>query len=179
MKKFLLLVLVSFASLSSNAQRNQSTGTTETWEPRYTGQFDFYVQDAWGGGLMFRREFTPNFGLNLIGGSFMSGWGEYETPDNVGIVNVRLMGLRLNAPLGKRFGVYADATPGYTYMYVDTFFRTTTLWGQVKGDAHCFGLDLSVGFLIDKHLSLGYNYSLFVNGNGNSGIHWGRFSIIF
>ncbi len=37
MKKFLLLVLVSFASLSSNAQRNQSTGTTETWEPRYTG----------------------------------------------------------------------------------------------------------------------------------------------
>lgn len=179
MKKFLLLVLVSFASLSSNAQRNQSTGTTETWEPRYTGQFDFYVQDAWGAGLMFRREFTPNFGLNLIGGSFMSGWGEYETPNNFGIVNARMLGLRLNAPLGKRFGVYADATPGYTYMYVDIPFYASWYNGRIKGDAHYFGLDLSVGFLIDKHLSLGYNCSLYVNGDGSLGMHWGRFSIIF
>ena len=43
------------------------SGTTETWESHYTGQFDFYVQNVWGAGLMLRREFTPNFGLNIIG----------------------------------------------------------------------------------------------------------------
>ena len=180
MKKFLLLVLVSFASLSSNAQRNQSTGTTETWEPRYTGQFDFYVQDAWGLGVMLRKEINPNIGLNLIGGSFMSGWGEYETPQNVGIVNARLLGLRAHAQVSKKLDVFAEATPGYTYMYIDipnTYY--TYSMGVRSGNAHCFGLDVSAGYLFDKHIALAYNYSFFANGNAHSGIHWGRISIIF
>ena len=182
MRKFLLLVLVSLAALSSNAQNNEMTTSTpvETFKPHYTGEFNFYVQNAWGVGLMLRKEINPYVGLNIIGGSFMSGWGQYETPSNVGIVNARLMGLRIHAPLAKRVGVYADATPGYTYMYVNIpSAYSWSVGGKRKGDAHAFGLDLSMGFLLDKHLSIGYNFTLFANNNGCSGINWGRVSIIF
>jgi hypothetical protein len=179
MRKFLLLVLVSLASLGSNAQNGLTTSSTpvETFKPHYTGQFDFFVQDAWGVGFMLRREINPYVGLNLIGGSFMSGWGQYETPSNVGIVNARALGIRASYPLAKRLGIFADITPGYTYMYVSIPYYGS----RIKGNAHCFGVDYSAGFLVDKHLAIAYNYSLFVNGNGNgsSGIHWGRVSLIF
>ena len=179
MRKFLLLVLVSLAALSSNAQNNEMTTSTpvETFKPHYTGEFNFYVQNAWGVGLMLRKEINPYVGLNIIGGSFMSGWGQYETPSNVGFVNARALGIRVSYPLAKRLGIFAEVTPGYSYVYLDVPYHS---W-KIKGDAHCFGVDYSAGFLLDKHLALAYNYSMFVNGNGkgSSGIHWGRVSIIF
>lgn len=179
MKKFLILVLLSLASLSSNAQSNQETSTAETWKSHYSKEFNFYVQDAWGVGLMIRKEISPYFGLNLIGASFMSGWGQYETPDNVGIVNARLLGLRVQGQVSKKLGVFAEVNPGYTYMYIDLPVHTMWYDGSIEGNGHCFGLDASAGYLFNKHIALAYNYSFFANGNGKGGIHWGRISVIF
>ncbi|MBO7098863.1 MAG: hypothetical protein J6W21_03255 [Bacteroidaceae bacterium] len=180
MRKLFLLVLVGIVAISANAQIiKESSETTANKKSKITGQFDLYVQDAWGVGIMVRKEFNPYFGWNIIGASFMSGWGQDETPDKVGIVNARLMGIRAHTNIFKNLGVYADVTPGYTYMYSSVFVNTFYYGGYVDSKTHCFGLDCSAGFLLGKHLGLGYNFSFFANGNGNSHIHWGRISIIF
>lgn len=180
MRKLFLYAFLSVVSLTSNAQIVQtSSGTPEGNKSKWKGQFDFYVQDAWGVGLMARKEFNKYIGWNVIGASFMSGWGKYETPDNVGIVNARLMGVRLSAPIYKKLSIFAEATPGYTYMYVNLPVDTWFYSGWRKTKAHFFGLDCSAGFQINKHLALGYNFSFFANKNGNSHIHWGRISLIF
>ena len=180
MRKFLLLVLVSWVAVSSNAQRVQTSTNTENYrESGLTVQFDFYVQDAWGVGLMLRKEINQYFGWNIIGGSFMSGWGQWETPNNVGVVNARLMGIRANAPIYKKLGVFAEITPGYTYMYATLPVYSMSYSGMRSSEAHCFGFDCSAGFVLNKHLALGYNFSFFANKNGNGHIHWGRVSIIF
>ncbi|MBQ9525400.1 MAG: hypothetical protein IJR69_09835 [Bacteroidaceae bacterium] len=182
MKKVLILTLLGIIAASANAQLCQGYGEVkDSTASRFRGQFDFYVQDCWGIGLTLRKESSKYFGWNLIGVSYMSGWYRYETPDKLGIVNVRTAGVRFNVPIYKNFKFYAEATPGYTFMYAKSleglgygryFWRSTET-------AHCFGLDCSAGFQVIKDVTLGYNFSFFANGNGNSHIHWGRISIIF
>ena len=65
---------------------------------KYTFQLDFLVQDAWGVGLMVRRELNPYVGINMVGASYMSGWGEYDGPSSVGFINIRALGVRLYTP---------------------------------------------------------------------------------
>ena len=180
MRKFLLLVLVSLTSVCSNAQNvHQSTGGTEAWKSHYTGQFDFFVQDGWGVGLTLRKEINPYIGWNIIGASFMSGWGTYETPDNFGIVNARMMGIRATLPIMNKFAIFADVTPGYTYMYFNAPVYSGWYGGMRSAKAHCFGMDCNVGILLGKHLALGYNLSFYTNKKGDSHVHWGRVSLIF
>ena len=180
MRKVFVFVLLGIVSLTANAQIFKTdSGTAEGSESKWVGEFNFYIQDAWGIGLIARKEFNKYIGWNVIGASFMSGWGQYETPDNVGIVNARLMGVRLSAPIYKKLSIFGEATPGYTYMYANVPVITWVYGGMLKTKAHCFGLDCCAGFQINKHLALGYNFSFFANKNGNSHIHWGRVSIIF
>ena len=181
MRKVLVFVILGFASLTANAQIFKSgSGTTEGSESKWTGEFNFYVQDAWGIGLMARKETGKYFGWNVIGLSYMSGWHKYDTPDKIGILNVRLMGVRFNAPIYRSLRLYAEATPGYTFMYAKPFYYSGnySVWTKFE-KTHCFGFDCGAGFEVFKNVALGYNFSFFVNGNGNSHIHWGRVSILF
>ena len=89
------------------------------------------------------------------------------------------MGVRLSYPFTKKFGIFAETTPGYTYMYADIPVHTMWYDGSVEVKGHCFGLDVSTGFVLNGHLAIGYNYSFFASGNGKGGIHWGRISVIF
>ena len=176
MRKLLLLVLLVVVSVSANAQLYQrSTDSTTGFESKWTRQFDVYVQDGWGLGFMVRKETSPNLGYNIFGASFMSGWHDLDSPDKAGIVNVRLLGVRLNAPLCKNVKLYAEATPGYSYMYLEL----RNWWPRGLETAHCFGLDCGAGFQLFDKVVVGYNNSFYVNGNGNACAHWGRISILF
>ena len=181
MRKILLFVFLGIVTLTTNAQIfKNSSDTTKVSESKWKGEFDFYVQDGWGIGLMARKETSKYIGWNVAGISYMSRWYREETPDKFGIVNIRLMGVRFNVPLYKSLKFYAEATPGYTFMYAKpyNYLGYYHLTGKVE-KAHCFGLDCGAGFQVFKNLALGYNFSFFVNGNGNAHIHWGRVSILF
>jgi len=182
MRKILLFVFLGIVTLTTNAQIfKNSSDTTKVSESKWKGEFDFYVQDGWGIGLMARKETSKYIGWNVAGISYMSGWHRLETPDKFGIVNIRLMGVRFNVPLYKSLKFYAEATPGYTFMYAKSVYpwrSKKASWTEVD-KAHCFGLDCGAGFQVFKNLALGYNFSFFVNGNGNAHIHWGRVSILF
>ena len=190
MRKLSLLVLSVIMAVSANAQVCQGYADMKDLKEikthrKFGAEFDLYLQNAWGVGLMVRKELNPYLDWNIIGASFMSGWGRDETPDKVGTVNARLMGLRAHTNVCKNLGVYAEATPGYTYRYssvhVSNYYYGNGLYysGNLDSKAHYFGLDCGAGILLGKHLGLGYNFSFFVNKNGNSHIHWGRVSIIF
>ena len=141
-----------------------------------TFQFDFLVQDAWGVGLMLRRELNPYVGINMVGASYISGWGEYDGPSSVGLINVRALGVRLYTPRFEPCRLYAEVTPGYTHAYLNTYVPG---WGNMKGTADCFGLDFSAGIEIGKHVALGYNLHYMVNSNAGATTHWGKLSILF
>ena len=183
MRKLLLLVLLVVVSVSANAQLYQrSTDSTTGFESKWTRQFDVYVQDCWGVGLTARKELSPNLGWNVIGASFMSGWHNLDSPDKAGLINVRLSGIRLNAPVCKNLKIYAEANPGYTYGYVEPisyyYYGYYNSYTSLES-AHCFGLDCSAGVQLFDKVVVGYNNTFLVNGNGNGCIHWGRISILF
>jgi hypothetical protein len=143
---------------------------------KYTGQFDFYFRDAWGVGLMLRRELNPYVGINLAGASYMSGWGRYDGPSSAGFINIRALGVRLYTPRFEPCRLYAEVTPGYTHFYVDTYIP---IRGGYRGTVDCFGLDFSAGIELGKHLALGYNLHYMVNSDGSATTHWAKFSVLF
>lgn len=143
---------------------------------KMTCQFDFLVQDAWGVGLMLRRELNPYVGINVAGVSYMSGWHGYDGPSSMGIINVRALGIRLYTPELEPCRLFAEVTPGYTHVYLDSYISG---WGRLKGDADCFGLDFCAGIEIGGHFALSYNLDYIVNGNASGTTHWGKVSILF
>lgn len=189
MKKTLIMAFLCVVSLSANAQLfKKNTGDSDKQESRFVKQVDLYLQDKWGVGFTLRKETSPNFGWNLLGASYMSGWYKSECPDNFSVVNVRMMGLRFNAPLSGDFKFYAEVLPGYTYVYQRTKYVSMYIdWGStplyktstVKN--HYFGLDCSAGFQVHKNISLGYNYTFLAtfNDTENRHIHWVRLSVLF
>ena len=97
----------------------------------------------------------------------MSGWKKEDGPNNFGIINARLCGIRLSLPCVDIIRAYAEVTPGYTHMYGN---------GQ---HINLFGFDFSAGFQIHKNVAIGYNLNFVVNGTGHSTTHWGRISLLF
>ena len=144
----------------------------ENPEGKYFGQIDFYIQNGWGVGFMVRRKLNDYAGWNLIGGSYMSGWVD---PRDFGVVNVRVMGLRLNTPDLGNFKLFAEVTPGYTYYYKKR--STDYMWNETD-DYHCFGLDFCAGFQISNKVTIGYNLNYITNSWMSEMSHWGRISIL-
>ena len=132
-----------------------------------TTQIDMFVQDAWGVGFMLRKEMGEYFGLNLVGGSYMSGWNELKSPKHYGHVNVRLCGVRAYLPIYEDIRAFADVVPGYTYIY------------SYGNHSHCFGADFSAGFQIHRNVAISYNLDFIANGDGHATYHWGRISFLF
>ena len=160
----------------NNDKSNYSYTLNESSSRLLTCQFDFLVQDAWGVGLMLRRELNPYVGINVAGVSYMSGWHGYDGPSSMGIINVRALGIRLYTPELEPCRLFAEVTPGYTHVYLDSYISG---WGRLKGDADCFGLDFCAGIEIGRHFALSYNLDYIVNGNASGTTHWGKVSILF
>lgn len=141
-----------------------------------TCQFDFLVQDAWGVGLMLRRELNPYVGLNIAGVSYISGWHKYEGPCNMGFINVRALGVRFYTPKVEPCRLYAEITPGYTHSYVDVHYYGSWL----KGTGDNFSFDAGAGIEIGKHVALGYHFYYIVGSDSKDGyMHMGKLSILF
>ena len=187
MKKTLLVTIVTFVSLSVNAQIFKGRrASSDDSESRFVRQVDMYLQDQWGVGFSVRKESSPHFGWNLIGASYMSGWYDCNRPKNFSIINARLMGLRFNLPIKGNFKFYVEGMPGYSYVYKKTTYMDYD-WGyevtKTRTDkSHCFGLDCGAGFQILRNLSVGYNYTFLATINDNTDnyhIHWARVSFLF
>lgn len=141
-----------------------------------TCQFDFLVQDAWGVGLMLRRELNPYVGLNIAGVSYISGWHKYEGPNNMGFINLRALGVRLYTPPIWPCRLYAEITPGYTHTYVDAPYYGN--W--VQGTSDNFSFDAGAGIEIGRHVALGYHFYYIVGSDSKDGyMHMGKLSIRF
>lgn len=162
----------------SDKDENYSfTGTVAGAPRKLTCQLDFLFQDAWGVGLMLRRELNPHFGLNIAGASYISGWHQYEGPSNMGFINVRALGVRFYTPKVEPCRLYAEITPGYTHTYVDV--RIPGL-GWLKGTGDNFSFDAGAGIEIGKHVALGYHFYYIVGSDTKDGyMHMGKLSILF
>lgn len=136
-----------------------------------TTQVDVYVQDAWGVGFMLRKEINEYFGINLVGGSYMSGWNALKSPNHYGVVNARLGGIRAYLPCVDNIRLYADLALGYTYMYMN--------YDNLKQHHHLGSFDAGVGVQLHKNVAIGYNLHFVVNGNGHATYHWGKISLLF
>ena len=162
---------------SDNDENYSFTGKVAGAPRKLTCQFDFLVQDAWGVGLMLRRELNPYVGLNIAGVSYISGWHKYEGPSNMGFINVRALGVRLYTPPIEPCRLYAEITPGYTHTYVDVRIPG---WGWLKGTGDNFSFDLCGGIEIGKHVALSYDlYYIVGSGTKDALMHWGKFSFMF
>lgn len=163
-------------SFNNKDKKGFSYNRKDVPERNLTFQFDFLVQDAWGVGLMLRRELNPYVGLNVGGASYMSGWRKYEGPSSVGFINIRALGIRLCTPYLEPCRLYAEITPGYTHSYVD--IRYYGNW--IKGSSDNFGFDFGAGIEIGKHVALGYNLDYIVgSGTKDAYMHWGKISVLF
>ena len=136
-----------------------------------TTQVDLYVQDAWGVGFMLRKEINEYIGINLVGGSYMSGWNALKSPNHYGVVNARLGGVRAYLPCIDNIRLYADLALGYTYMYMN--------YDHLKQHHHLGSFDAGAGIQLHKNLAIGYNLHFIVNGNGHATYHWGKISLLF
>ena len=136
-----------------------------------TTQVDVFIQDAWGVRFMLRKEINEYFGVNLVGGSYMSGWNSLRSPNHYGVVNARLGGIRAYLPCVENIRLYADLTLGYTYMYMN--------YDNLKQHHHLGSFDAGAGVQLHKNLAIGYNLHFVVNGNGHATYHWGRISLLF
>lgn len=143
------------------------------YESGFTKQFDLYTQiNGWGAGLMLRKEINPNIGWNIIGISYLSGW---NSPEDFGIMNVRLSGVRYHSPSIDSFRFYAELNMGYTYVYlgeIESPLKT------VEGNSHCFGFDASVGFQPSPSIAIGYNMNFMRNSNVKELTHWVKVSLM-
>ena len=161
----------------SDNNENYSYSAKSVGPKKLTCQFDFLVQDAWGVGLMLRRELNPYVGLNIAGVSYISGWHKYEGPSNMGFINVRALGVRFYTPPIESCRLYAEITPGYTHTYVDV--RIPGL-GWLKGTGDNFSFDAGAGIEIGKHVALGYHFYYIVGSDSKDGyMHMGKLSILF
>lgn len=136
-----------------------------------TTQVDLFIQDAWGVGFMLRKEINKYIGVNIVGGSYMSGWNQMKSPNHYGQVNARLGGVRAYLPLMDKIRAYADVTLGYSYMYLN--------YNGIKAHHHFGSFDASAGFQLHKNFAIGYNLNFVVNGDGHATYHWGRISFLF
>ena len=162
---------------SHKDENNPLPGVLVPGTKNLTCQFDFLVQDAWGVGLMVRRELNPYVGLNIAGVSYISGWHKYEGPSNMGFINVRALGVRFYTPPIEPCRLYAEITPGYTHTYVDV--RIPGL-GWLKGTGDNFSFDAGAGIEIGKHVALGYHFYYIVGSDTKDGyMHMGKLSILF
>ncbi|MBR4131296.1 MAG: hypothetical protein IKU02_10325 [Bacteroidaceae bacterium] len=175
-------VLANSASPNKTGIDNSNMSSTSVYsnygkEKKFSHDIDFYVRDAWGIGYQFRKEISSYFGWNIIGVSYMS---DFDDITDVGIVNVRALGIRLSTPDVKTVRFFADLRLGYSFVYANFDFPLDHKFSWLNGTRYrgnFFGLDFSPGIQFCKYYSVSYNLNFLKNGDGKILTHWGKFTI--
>ena len=106
----------------------------------FTNEADVYIGAGWGVGYQLRREFNQYVGWNIVGISYMN---DFSSLSNVGLVNVKLLGIRGYTPSYKWIRGFADLNLGYSLEY------------DYGYTSHHLGIDFSLGIQVHKNIALG------------------------
>jgi len=152
--------------------------------PKFTHEAELFIGDGWGLGYQLRKDFNQYVGWDIIGVSYMT---HFESPGNIGLVNIRPLGVKAYTPAYKAIRGYAGLKLGYSFGYEkyyyneyfhinnQTFFETHSRYDK----EHFFGLDFSLGVQFHKNIAIGYNLSYITNGDGGIGNHMAKISFLF
>lgn len=151
---------------------------------KFNHELNLFIGNGWGLGYQLRKEFNQYIGWDIAGVSYMT---EFESPAKIGLLNFRLLGVRLFTPAYKTIRGYAGLNLGYSLAYLRDYEYST----YIKGDweytdkrtkyltDHLFGLDFSVGVQVHKNIAIGYNLNFITNDGGNTKNHMAKISFIF
>ena len=152
--------------------------------PKFTHEVELFIGDGWGAGYQLRKDFNQYIGWDIIGVSYMT---RFESPENIGLVNIRPLGVKAYTPahkairgyvglkLGYSFGYEKDYYNKYFYINDNIYYETHSLYYK----EHFFGLDFSLGVQFHKNIAIGYNLNYITNGDGGLTNHMAKISILF
>ena len=151
---------------------------------KFNHEIDLFIGNGWGLGYQLRKEFNPYIGWDIAGVSYMT---EFKSPGKIGLLNFRLLGVRLFTPAYKTIRGYAGLNLGYSLAYLrdyeyNTYIEGIWVYTDKRTDYlidHLFGLDFSVGVQVHKNIALGYNLNFITNDGGNTKNHMAKISFIF
>ena len=152
--------------------------------PKFTHEAELFIGDGWGLGYQLRKDFNQYVGWDIIGVSYMT---HFESPGNIGLVNIRPLGVKAYTPAYKAIRGYAGLKLGYSFGYEkyyyneyfhinnQTYFETHSRYDK----EHFFGLDFSLGVQFHKNIAIGYNLNYITNSDGGLVNHMAKISFIF
>lgn len=152
--------------------------------PKFTHEAELFIGDGWGLGYQLRKDFNQYVGWDIIGMSYMT---HFESPGNIGLVNIRPLGVKAYTPAYKAIRGYAGLKLGYSFGYEkyyyneyfhinnQTYFETHSRYYK----EHFFGLDFSLGAQFHKNIAIGYNLNYITNSDGGLVNHMAKISFIF
>jgi hypothetical protein len=151
---------------------------------KFNHEIDLSIGNGWGLGYQLRKEFNPYIGWDIAGVSYMT---EFKSPGKIGLLNFRLLGVRLFTPAYKTIRGYAGLNLGYSLAYLKHYEYNTYIKGEWEYTDkrtdylidHLFGLDFCVGVQVHKNISIGYNLNFITNYGENTKNHMGKISFIF
>ena len=156
----------SSSSSSSSIFNPKSNYIGLSSQKKFTHEIDLYLQDGWGVGYQFRKDFRF-WGVSIASVSYMSG---FNSPADCGQLNLRLPGLRAYTPAYKWIRGYIDVNFGYSLVYEKEY----------NNYYHFFGLDLSAGVQLHKHFAVGWNCNFIFNDDyAREDTFWARIAYIF
>ena len=167
---------------------------------KFSSEWNLYAfKTGVGIGFTRRYEFNPYICWNIVNFSFLSGKFEkfsfhtsskeiedcgWEGPANMGVLNLRFVGVRCHTPSFRRFRAYTDINIGYTYEYYRLHCQERLTGGAMNRwyetvENHWFGMDLSVGIQVHKNIALGYNCLFLAKKHEADITHMAKVSFLF
>lgn len=165
-------------------RKKPSSPSAYTEVKKFNHEFDLFIGNGWGAGYQLRKEFNPYVGWDIIGVSYMTA---FDNPKEIGLVNLRPLGIKGFTPAYKAIRGYAGLNLGYSFAYErDYFYRTYNkeTWEYTDKHTfyykyHFFGLDFSLGVQIHRNIAIGYNLNFITNSDGGVTNHMAKLSFIF
>ena len=163
------------AIVSSGAGHGYASGDMSYYsgygtDKKITNEVSFYIANGWGLGWQLRKEFNPYIAWNIFGLSYMSG---FNSPDEAGVLNIKLVGARGYTPSWKWIRGYADLNMGLGLNY---YKYEGSHSEEINVDPN-FGLDFSVGVQLHKRVAVGYNLNFLAPDKAKT--HMARISVLF
>lgn len=174
----------TFNTKREESQKLHSYASTYNEVKKFNHEIDLFIGNGWGLGYQLRKEFNPYIGWDIAGVSYMT---EFKSPGKIGLLNFRLLGVKLFTPAFNTIRGYAGLNLGYSLAYLKHYEYNTYIEGNWEYTDkrteylidHLFGLDFSVGVQVHKNIALGYNLNFITNDGGNMKNHMAKISFIF